>query len=205
MTTRVPDADLAGEVERLRALLDRQPSCLMRVGIDGLILAASDAAVSLFGAQKLAQVLDASLVQRLDGNGAQVWADFVVRVHQSGSASAECEMRDLAGGQRAVVLQGVSLPAHPDGLDSVLLVVRDVSTARRLEESLREQQELRQAAQYDLRVAVEQLSDLQARLDAVTAERHELASALGQLKAALGTAIDSTMLAQQVVEKGRRK
>jgi hypothetical protein len=201
----VGNADLALEVERLRTLLERQPSCLMRVGVDGLVLAASDAAIGLLGAQKLAQVLDASLVQRLHGNGAQVWADFVSRVQQSGSASAECEMRDLAGVQREVVLQGVSLPPHSDGVDSLMLVVRDVSTARRLEASLREQQELRRVAQDDLRVAVEQVTALQDRLEAVTAERHELASALDQLKTALGTAIDSTLLAQQVVEKGRRK
>jgi hypothetical protein len=110
----------------------------------------------------------------------QVWAEFVDRVRQAGSASAECEMSDLAGVCRAVVLQGVLMPAHPDAAESLLLVARDVSTARRLEASLREQEELRRVAQEDLRAAVEQIAALEARLDAVTA------------------------LAQQVVEQVRR-
>ncbi|MBM3818387.1 MAG: hypothetical protein FJW14_05130 [Acidimicrobiia bacterium] len=174
------ETDLGAEVERLRTLLERQPSCLMRVGVDGTILAASDAAVSLLGARGLVFVLDTSLVERLADNGPQVWADLVGRVRQSGSASAECEMNDLTGLRRDVVLQGVSHPPHPDGIESMVVVVRDVSMARRLEESLREQQELRRAAQDDLRVAVEQVTALQAQLDGMM------------------------LLAQQVVERGRK-
>jgi PAS domain-containing protein len=212
-------ADLAAEVERLRTLLERQPSCLMRVGLDGTMLAVSDAAVSLLGASGLAEVLDASLIGRLHGDGAQLWSDFVARVLYAGSASAECEMNDLTGVRRAVILQGVLLPGHPDGSDSLLLVFRDVSTARRLEASLQEQEDLRRSAQHDLQQAKEHIEGLQTRLDEVTAdrqqlratldvvvaERQELASALKQLKSALGTAIDSTLLAQQVVDKGRRQ
>jgi hypothetical protein len=176
---QVPDTNLAAEVERLHALLDIQPSCLMRVSVDGIVLAASDAAISLLGAQRLAQVLDSNLLDRLEGEREPIWADFVERVRQGGSASAECEMNDLAGVRRAVVLQGALLPVHPDAVESMVVVARDVSTARRLEASLREQEELRRVAQDDLRAAVEQIAALEARLDAVTA------------------------LAQQVVEKGR--
>jgi hypothetical protein len=198
------DTDLAAEVERLRTMLERQPSCLMRVGADGTILAASDAAISLLGGRGLAFVLETSLIDRLAGSGADLWSELVARIRQSGSASAECEMTDLTGLGRAVILQGASLPGHPDGIESLVLVVRDVSTARRLEESLKEQEDQRRAAQDDPRGSVEQVTKLQMQLDAVTAERHELASALTQLKTALGNAIDSTLLAQQVVEKGGR-
>jgi hypothetical protein len=209
------DTELAVEVERLRVILDRQPSCLMRVGIDGTLFAVSDVALSLLGGRPLAQVLDTSLTGRLEGDGEALWSDFVRRVLQAGSASLECEMNDLDGMRRAVLLQGVALPAHPDG-DSLLVTVRDVSTARRLEASLQEQENLRRSAQDDLRKTSEQMRALQARLDEVTAERqqlraaldaalaerHELSSALMQLKVALGTAIDSTLLVQQVVQKG---
>ena len=209
------ETELAVEVERLRVILERQPSCLMRVGVDGTLFAVSDAALSLLGGRALAQVLDTSLVDRLEGDRGPLWSDFVGRVMQAGSASLECEMNHLDGMRRAVILQGVSLPAHPDG-ESLLLTVRDVSTARRLQASLQEQEDLRHSAQHDLHRASEQMRALQTRLDEVTAERqqlraaldaalaerHELSSALMQLKIALGTAIDSTLLVQQVVQKG---
>ena len=105
----VPDVDLAAEVERLRALLEQQPSCLLRVGVDGTMLAASDAAISLFGARSLSQLFERSLIERLQGDGAALWLDFVVRVRQAGSASAECDMDDLSGQPTAV--------AREDGLE----------------------------------------------------------------------------------------
>ena len=183
------DADLAVEVERLRTLLERQPSCLMRVGIDGTMLAISDAAVSLLGAPALAAVLDSSLLDHVVGDASQMWADFVSRVCQSGSGSVECEMTDLAGGRRVVLLQGAAISDHPDGHDSILVTARDLTVAKRLEASLQEVTADRQR--------------LRAALDRVLVEREELAGALEQLKLALGTAIDSTLLAQQVVERGK--
>src|SRR5687768_5042256 len=176
-------ADPAAEVERLRALLERQPSCLMRITLDGTLLAVSDAALSLLGARALAQVLETSLIEHLHGDAEHLWSDFVRRVLQAGSASLECEMNDLAGVRRAVILHGVSLSSHPDGDDSLLVTIRDVSTARRLQSSLQEQEDLRRSAQDGLRTAVEQVQALQTRLAEVTAERQELASALSQLKA----------------------
>jgi hypothetical protein len=100
-------------------------------------------------------------------------------------------MSDLADVHRAVIVQGVSLPAHPDGGESLLITCRDVSTARRLQASLEE-------------VTAER-RQLRAALDAALAEREELAAAINQLKIALGTAVDSTLLAQQVIEKGAHK
>jgi len=166
--------DLAAEVERLRAMLERQPSCLMRVGIGGTLLAVNEAALSLLGGRTLAEVLGTTLVERLDGDAPTIWAEFVGRVSNAGGASVECEMRDPAGARRAVILQAVTLPVHPDGDDSLLITVRDVSTPRRLHASLQEQEDL----------------------------RLQLTGALQQLKTALGSAIDATLLAQQVIEKG---
>src|ERR671923_2372292 len=105
------------EVERLRALLEKQPSCLMRVAIDGRILAASDHAMSLLGVRELGQILDTNFVERLRGDAvAETWSEFVARVTQTGSASAETDFEELAGSKRAVALQGVALPDHPDGI-----------------------------------------------------------------------------------------
>src|SRR5688572_626677 len=112
-----PAVDSEAEVVRLRMLLEQQPSCLMRVATDGTLLAVSDAALTLLGARDLAQLLDTSLVDRIRGDSAaNVWADFTTRVLSAGSASAECDIDDVAGTRRSVLLLGVALPDHPDGL-----------------------------------------------------------------------------------------
>jgi PAS domain S-box-containing protein len=183
------DAGLAAEVERLRTILERQPACLLRVGIDGTMLALSDAAVRLLGASTLAAVLDSSLLDHLVGDASQLWGEFVARVCESGSASVECDMTDLEGSLRVVLLQGTAMPGQPDGHQSLLVTARDVTAAKRLEASLQEVTADRQR--------------LRDALDRVLVERQELAAALDQLKLALGTAIDSTLLAQQVVDRGK--
>lgn len=218
-TATESNADLQTEVERLRSLIERQPSCLMRVGTGGTLLAVNDKALSLLGARGLEDVLGSSLVDRIDaGDGASIWAEFVRRVSTTGSASLECDMKDLAGLRRTVMVQAVTLPSHPDGEDSVLLTVRDVSTSKRLQASLQELEELRRSAQHGLHDATASIQDLRTRLADVTAERdrlrsvtetaiadqHQLSAALQQLKTALGTAIDATLLAQQLIEKRGR-
>jgi PAS domain-containing protein len=211
------DIDPAFEIERLRTLLDKQPCCVMRIATTGRLLAVNEAAISLLGAHGLVDVLGTMFTERLLGDG-NAWEEFVRRVSQAGSASTECEMSDLAGGQRAIIMQGVALPDHPDGDDSLLLAVRDISTSRRLQASLHEQEDLRRLAQdalqdatasvRDLRVTLDHATGerdrLRGELDAANAEREQLTAALNQLKSALNTAIDATLLAQQVTAKGSR-
>ena len=215
--TAPPDLDPAVELERLRTLLEKQPSCLMRIGNDGTLLAVNEVALTLLGARALADVLGTSFTDRIQGDGT-VWADFVRRVSQAGSASTECDMNDLAGVTRAVMMQGIALPGHPDGDESLLVSVRDVTTARRLQASLQEQEDLRRTAQASLDEASASLRDLQSRLARATAEqnrlrealegtqaeREQLTSAIDQLKSALDAAIDATVRVQQVTDRGGR-
>ena len=208
--------DPIAEIARLRALLERQPSCLMRIGTDGRLLAVSDAALTLLGAHELAQVLDTNLVDRIRGDSAaNAWTDFTTRVVSSGSASAECEIEDLAGTARSVILLGVALADHPDRLPSLLVTVRDVSTARGLEASLHEQEDLRRSLQTALAAATAQLDELAPQLQQVTAERQQLrvaldtilrqrqliASSVEQLRSALTAAMDAAATARQVLDK----
>jgi len=215
--TATPDLDPAVEIERLRALLEKQPSCLMRIGNDGTLLAVNEVALTLLGARALDDVLGTSFTDRIPGDGT-VWADFVRRVSQGGSASTECDMSDLAGVSRAVMMQGIAVPGHPDGDESLLVSVRDVTTARRLQASLQEQEDLRRTAQASLDEASASLRDLQSRLSQATAEqnrlrsalentqaeREQLTAAIDQLKSALDAAIDATVRVQQVTERGGR-
>ena len=215
--TAPPDLDPAVEIERLRALLEKQPSCLMRIGNDGTLLAVNEVALTLLGARTLADILGTSFTDRIQGDGT-VWADFVRRVSQGGSASTEFDMNDLAGLGRAVMMQGIPLTGHPDGNESLLVSVRDVTTARRLQASLQDQEDLRRTAQASLDEASASVRDLRARLAEATAEqnrlrealegtlaeREQLTAAIDQLKSALDAAIDATVRVQQVTERGGR-
>lgn len=182
----------------------------MRVATDGRLLAVSDAAVSLMGATDLAEVLDSSLVDRLRGQRtAELWLDFVSRVAHGGSASAETELEDLAGTKRAVILQGIGLPDHPDGIGSLLVTARDVSSARRLEASLEEEERLRRSLQdslTDATASVEQLrknlvaiaterKDLQAALATVLLQRPNISQSVEQLRSALTAIMDAASAA----------
>lgn len=211
-------ADLAAEVERLGTVLEKIPACVMRVSTDGTLLAVNDAALSLLGARELAQVLDTNFAERLSGDAAAtIWTEFVGRVLEGGSASAECDMIDLAGFERAVLVMGARLPDHPDDRQSLLVTVRDISTARRLEASLHEQEQLRRTVQEGLESATASLehlgtelqetaterNQLRAVLDGEIVPRQQLAVALEQLTRALSVAVNAAALARQALEKGK--
>src|SRR5580692_6384600 len=103
--------------EHLTRLLERQPACLMRVGLDGVLLATNDAALSLLGATQLGQVLGTALTERLVTAHQALWSDFADRVWKNASGSIECDLVDLSGAARTVLIQGVALVDHPDGIE----------------------------------------------------------------------------------------
>jgi hypothetical protein len=172
------NANPAAELDRLHTLLDKQPSCLMRVAIDGMLLAVSDAALVLLGGSELAQMLGTNLVDRIHGDSGTLWTDFVDRVCQSGSGSVECELDDLRGARRTVMLLSIAVSDHPDGLASLLVSVRDMSAARRLETSLEEQEGIRRALQASLDKASTTVKELRERLEHAIDENRQLNVAL---------------------------
>jgi hypothetical protein len=177
--------DAASEAAHLRSVIEKQPSCLLRVSADGTMLAVSDAAITLLGAGELAQVLNTNLGNMLRADGADVWADFSSRVLSSGLGSAECEMIDLNGTERSTMLLGVALPNHPDGVPSLLVTVRDVSTARRLEASLQQQEGLRQSLEELSAKLATALADRQ-QFELMAADRDQIQSALESANQAVG-------------------
>jgi PAS domain-containing protein len=206
--------DLSAEVERLRSMLDRVPACLLRVAHDGTLLAANDAALSLLGGE-LTDVLGSNFVERLDGQSVRtMWAEFVDRVAQGGSASFECELIEPGSDARAVVLLGTNLLLHPDNVPSIFVAVRHISAARRLEASLHEQERLREsvldglenatASLYELR---RQLADAQAQRDEMqqvltteAVQRQRIAAAVEQLSRALGSAVNAAAQVREALE-----
>jgi hypothetical protein len=77
----------SSEAAHLRALLEKQPSCLLRVGRDGLLLACNDAGLSLLGKNHLGDVLNQRFEEHLAPNQVDTWREFADRVWATGAGS----------------------------------------------------------------------------------------------------------------------
>jgi chromosome segregation ATPase len=185
-TTPASGAAPTVEAEHLRRIVEKQPACLMRVGIDGLILAANDAALGLFGAQEPADVLGGLLTKWIVPSHHGAWKEFSRTVSAGISQSVECDVTPVSGPNRSVVFHGVPLVDHADGIPSLILGARDASALRRLEIALQESEAIRQKlAAEPTPLAIEtvsvELRDLQAKLDEAEADRDRLERALSRL------------------------
>ena len=176
-STPSPSADAS----YLRWLLERQPACLIRVRLDGVLLACNDAALGLFGVGTLGAILNTNLTDRVIAAERTKWQNFATRVWANGAASLECHLVVLDGNARPVLLQGIALNDHPDGLDSLLLNLRDQSQTHRLERSIQSaeidragQEERQQAAREQVEQAIAERLQLAALVDEHQAERQRL-------------------------------
>ncbi len=172
---RHPAADANAETERLRALLDRQPTCLLRLRMDGRILAANDAALAQLAARTLGEALDHEFTDRLRTNPEDLWRDFAGRVRANGAASCRCVLTDLAGADHDVQIQGVRQGGHPDGADSIIVSVRDISAMAGLERALEAQGEIRR-----------ELDRAREELERAAAERQRLLARLAEREVEVG-------------------
>ena len=157
----------------------------MRVGADGMLLAVNDAALSLLGAENLAQVLDTAITERLVPEHHELWRDFIARVFSDGSASLDCDMIDRSGVVRSVRLQGNAITDHPDGVRSMILGVRDLSSTRRLELALQDQEATGKATE-QLRAELAEALAARAAAAAASEESQRAAEAMrGELERSL--------------------
>ncbi len=132
------DVGPAAEAEHLRRLLDKQPSCLMRVAADGELLAANDASLRLLGVESLRDALGRPFNSWLPSEQHAHWAAFSAQVVGGSPSSIECDIQTAAGEGRVARFHGISLTDHPDGIASMVLSARDAMDRRRLERSLNE-------------------------------------------------------------------
>jgi hypothetical protein len=135
----IPQPEADREVERLRLLIERQPTCVMRIGLDAVILAANDAALGQLGASQLGQALGHRFTKWMLPKQRDRWLDLAKRTREYGAASIECDLVDLAEHQHTVLLQAVRQPAHPDGIESMTVAAREISGMSRLENALQNQ------------------------------------------------------------------
>jgi PAS fold len=187
--------DPSNEAQHLRRVLDTQPACLMRVGTDGCLLAANDAALALLGVEDRNVALGATLMTWMAPEHHDRWRHFAERVVAGTRSSLECDLKTSDGAAHQVILHSVPLLDHTDGVPSMILSIRDVSAVHRLESALQESEALRrvQPAAGDgakppqeeleklvrlLKEGRKHLQDLRGQLEETTAERTRLAAQL---------------------------
>ena len=115
-------------------LIEKQPAVLMRVALDGAVLAANDAALGLLGAEDLNQLAGLVLPACVAPEHRDRWSEFTAAIANGTSKSCECLFTNLVGICRQVVFHGVPLLDHHDGIQSVILSAHDMSALRRSEE-----------------------------------------------------------------------
>jgi PAS domain S-box-containing protein len=171
-----PAAARPADAEHLRRVVEKQPACLFRVGVDGLILAANDAGLGLLGANQPAQVLGGLLTTWIMPAHHAAWRDFARAVTSGTSQSMECELTDVSGTQRNVDFHGVPLVDHADGIPSLILGARDTTAQRSLEAALFDAEQ-RQPTD----ASSEQLHMLESKIKEVEADRQRIEQSLAKL------------------------
>lgn len=169
-----PEPDETGyQASHLLRIIEHQPACLMRVGIDGTLLAVNDAALKLLGVQELSQILNTPITKLMVARFHEEWELLTGRIREGSPGSLECDLTDLTGVRRSILLQAIPLLDHRDGVPSMIAVARDRSLPRRLEASLRD------------REVTEELGELQRELQiGVATPRPEPAPAVDHVAAA---------------------
>ena len=183
--------DANANAPHLQRLIEKQPSCLMRVNMDGVLLAANDAALSLLGASDTIQVLGKPLTEWVVPEHQLMWSEFSAVVASDTARSLECDFTDMSSTRRTLLLHGVPVLDHPDGTPSIILGARDVSRLRQIEASQEAEKNKprsfpeREQLEGLLRAGRKHLEDQRGQLVAATAERKRLESLLGEKEEAL--------------------
>ena len=150
----------------------------MRLAADGTVLAANDAALSLFGVDSVAQALGMSFANWVPSDQRDRWNAFSASVIQRGPASIECEIRAPFGDPHPTLFHAVPLVDHPDGIASMAVAARGLSGQRQLERALVELEDQLIERDANRMKAV-------ARLSEVEESRRQLAETVASLETRL--------------------
>jgi PAS domain S-box-containing protein len=132
-TSHAPAAETC-QATYFQRLIEKQPAVLMRVALDGAVVAANDAALRLLGAEDLNQLAGLVLPACVAPEHRDRWSEFTAAIAKGTSKACECLFTNLVGTCRQIVFHGVPLLDHHDGILSVILSAHDVSALRRSEE-----------------------------------------------------------------------
>ena len=190
--------DPSVEVVHLQRLLYIQPGCLMRLGGDGVVLAANEAALTLLGMQSGQQALGRDFAGWIPPDQRDRWQAFTVQVIGGSPASLECDIINASGHQQATLLHGVPLTDHPDGVPSMAVAARVVSGRRQLEVAVVEREEILRELEGTIHaLQTRHQTDLEAR----DRELDESAAACAVAEAACRQALADRQQGQAALEE----
>ena len=151
----------------LTAVLEAQPITLMRIGSDGRVLAVNDAGLAVIGAERLDQVLGTSLTALLPNADHQSFLTFIEHVASGHRGSVEVTLNAFTGHQYTMQVHATTHPGAPDGIESALVTLLDITDSRRLEHSLVEA--MSRKSDGDARLA--EIAELEKRIDGLEQDR----------------------------------
>jgi hypothetical protein len=168
------------------------------LGRDGTVLAVNDAALAVIGAERLEQILETSFGDLLEDDDRSGFLAFIDRVAAGHRSSLEVSLTALTGNRHTILLHATPHPGAPDGIDSVLVTLLDVTESRRLEQSLVEamtrqadQEAAHEAAREhlaeELRLALQSQGDSEVRLTEIAELKDRLRAAESDHASAVGT------------------
>src|SRR5262245_7207296 len=109
----------AVEAALLRGVLDNPTICLLRLGTDGVVLAANEATLFLVGADSLGEMLGKNFTAWIAPEQHSDWQAFLLQVLAGRSASLHCDLIAASGSRRAALLHGVPVDDPVDGAKSI--------------------------------------------------------------------------------------
>ena len=204
----------SSDASSLRRLFERQPACLIRVRLDGVLLACNRAALGLFGVSARRAVVSTNLLDRIVLAQRPQWLVFMRRCWETGAASFDCDLVIRDNEARPVLVHGIALKGHPDRCESLLLQLceatdgqsadrrrqeaRFVALERRLEQTqlaaLQKEREYHRdvamlkgalaGAQAAKTTGKQELEALELRLQAATAEHVRLQALVAEYEVA---------------------
>ena len=126
----IDNSTVNSEADYFRQLIEKQPAVLMRVGLDGELLAANHSALGLLGAEDLDQLAGLTLPTCVAPEHRSRWSEFSTAIGNGTSNSFECDFTNLVGARRTIVFHGIPLMDNHDGVASVILSAHDMSAVR---------------------------------------------------------------------------
>ncbi len=101
-----------------------------------MFLAVNESGLAALGAERLDQLLGSSIAALLPAEERASLTAFLERVVSGHRGSIEVDLTALTGTRHTMQVHAAPHPGAPDGTASVLATLRDVTEARRLEQSL---------------------------------------------------------------------
>lgn len=122
--------------ERLRTLIDVLPACVLRLNRAGHIQALNPVAASLLGAPSPKVLLRKPFTALMSPASHEAWHEAFGRTGPGHPRSLELRVEGLSGEARIIETMIACLPPEPGQEASFVVVLRDVTSWRRLESSV---------------------------------------------------------------------